>query len=129
MYYYSKGLPIVYVRQFNAIGPWQRKSFVLSAFASRLIEIERGAEAVLNVGDLSCQRDFIDGRDAARAYKLIFEKGNTGEVYNIGSGNITRIQHLLDTAIKESGVTTAVKIVNRQTINERNKLNKHSSFR
>ena len=100
MYYHNKGLPIVYCRQFNAIGPYQRELFVLSAFVKQLILIESGKnEPTLSVGDLDCERDFIDGRDAAKSYRLIFEKGIVGESYNIGTGESISIDFLLKTAI------------------------------
>jgi len=38
------------------------------------------------VGDLSTRRDFSDVRDVVRAYRLLAEKGISGEVYNIASG-------------------------------------------
>ena len=100
MYYHNKGLPIIYCRQFNAIGTHQRELFVLSAFAKQLVLIESGkSEPIISVGDLNCERDFIDGRDAAKAYRMIFDRGENGEVYNIGSGVSTSIGFLLKAAI------------------------------
>ena len=38
------------------------------------------------VGDLSTRRDFCDVRDVVRAYRLLAERGVSGEIYNIASG-------------------------------------------
>jgi GDP-4-dehydro-6-deoxy-D-mannose reductase len=113
MYYVNKGLPIIYVRQFNAIGPYQRKQFVLGSFASQLINIENGYEPILEVGDLTCERDFIDGRDAANAYRLLFENGVVGDVYNVGSGKSIKISVLLDMIINKLSYKGNIEIITR----------------
>ena len=122
MYYFNKGLPIVYARQFNAIGPYQRDQFVLGAFASQLVHIEGGAKPKLEVGDLTCERDFIDGRDAAYAYRLLFENGVSGEVYNVGSGKSVKIKVLLDIILSKINYDGKIEIV----ATKKNKLSKNS---
>ena len=47
--------------------------------------VEDGADEIV-VGDLSTRRDFSDVRDVVRAYRLLVERGVSGEVYNIASG-------------------------------------------
>ena len=122
MYYFNKGLPIVYARQFNAIGPYQRNQFVLADFASQLVNIEGGAKPKLEVGDLTCERDFIDGRDAAYGYRLLFEHGVPGEVYNVGSGKSIKIKVLLDTMLNKLDYHGKIEIVTTK----KDKLSKNS---
>jgi len=122
MYYFNKGLPIVYTRQFNAIGPYQRDQFVLAAFASQLVNIEGGTKPKLEVGDLTCERDFIDGRDAAYGYRLLFENGVPGEVYNVGSGKSIKIKVLLDTMLDKLDYDGKIEIVTTK----KDKLSKNS---
>jgi GDP-4-dehydro-6-deoxy-D-mannose reductase len=122
MYYFNKGLPIVYARQFNAIGPYQRNQFVLADFASQLVNIEGGAKPKLEVGDLTCERDFIDGRDAAYGYRLLFEHGVPGEVYNVGSGKSIKIKVLLDTMLNKLDYRGKIEIVTTK----KDKLSKNS---
>ena len=43
-------------------------------------------ENVLEVNNLKAQRDFVDVRDAVRAYEIILTKGESGEIYEIASG-------------------------------------------
>ena len=87
----------VLTRSFNHIGVGQRGGFVVPDFASAIAAIEAGqTEPVLRVGNLEAQRDFTDVRDVVRAYRLLAEKGVSGEVYNIGSGKPYRISEILE---------------------------------
>ena len=46
----------------------------------------RSGARSLRVGTLSTRRDFTDVRDVVTAYRLLIEKGEPGEVYNVSSG-------------------------------------------
>lgn len=97
VYVRAYGLDIIIVRAFNHIGPKQNPTFVVSDFAKRIAEIEKGIIApILKVGNLEVKRDFTDVRDMVRAYYELALKGSKGEIYNIGSGNVYRIQEMLD---------------------------------
>jgi GDP-4-dehydro-6-deoxy-D-mannose reductase len=99
-YFISHGVQAIRARPFNHIGPGQTERFVAPAFASQIAAIEQGKqEPVMYVGNLSAKRDFTDVRDMVRAYRLLMEKGQPGEVYNIGSGEAHSIQELLDTLL------------------------------
>ena len=96
-YFLSYGLPIVRVRPFNHIGPRQNRKFVAAAFASQIAAIEAGLQPpVMRVGNLEARRDFTDVRDTVRAYTLLLEHGQAGEVYNVGTGVSHRIREMLD---------------------------------
>src|SRR5205085_8754686 len=96
-YFLSYALPVVRVRPFNHIGPRQNRKFVAAAFASQVAAIEAGLQPpVMQVGNLEARRDFTDVRDTVRAYALLLEHGQAGEVYNIGTGESHRVQDLLD---------------------------------
>ena len=102
-YFLSYKLPIVRVRPFNHIGPRQSPSFVVAAFAKKIAEIEKNKiPPVIKVGNLSPKRDFTDVRDTVWGYQLLIEKGEPGEVYNIGSGRSYEIKYILDTLLSFS---------------------------
>lgn len=102
-YFLSYELPIVRVRPFNHIGPRQSPSFVVAAFAKKIAEIEKSSEEKsMKVGNLTAKRDLTDVRDTVRGYKLLIEKGEPGEVYNIGSGRSYEIKYLLDALLSFS---------------------------
>ncbi len=108
-YFQSHHLPIVRVRPTNHIGPRQNEQFVTSNFAKQVAEIEIGArEPVLHVGNLEAERDFVDVRDMVRAYYLALERGEPGQVYNIGSGQPRSIRDMLDLLLATSRVPIRV---------------------
>ena len=88
-------LDIVRVRPFNHIGERQERGFVVSDFAYQIVQIERGLQTDLQVGNLQVTRDFSDVKDIVRGYLLLMEKGQKGEVYNLGSGQDLTIQELV----------------------------------
>ncbi len=91
------GMPIVVARPLNHIGPGQSPSFVTSSFAKQLIGIaHRNQEPVMCVGNLETDRDFTDVRDVVRAYRVLLEKGRSGEAYNIASGTRVKIRTILE---------------------------------
>jgi len=80
-------LNICCTRSFNHIGPGQSDQFVVSSIAKQFAEIAiHHKKPVIKIGAGSIIRDFIDIEDVIRAYDAIFEKGVTGEVYNVCSG-------------------------------------------
>lgn len=98
------GLNVCIVRAFNHIGTGQRPDFVISDWAHQIVEIERGEkEPKLFVGNIKVRRDFTDVRDIVRAYMLIMEKGESGQIYNVGSGKSISLEELLTTMISLSG--------------------------
>lgn len=55
---------------------------------------ENKAQNVLEVNNLSVQRDFVDVRDAVSAYEILLTNGKSGEVYEISSGNSYSLKKL-----------------------------------
>lgn len=105
----SKKLDVVFTRSFNHIGTGQEKGFVIADFASAVAAVMQGGEPVLYVGNTEAFRDFTDVRDVVRAYRLLLEKGKSGEAYNVGSGRVYSIQELLDMLIALSGQAIEVR--------------------
>jgi GDP-4-dehydro-6-deoxy-D-mannose reductase len=96
-YFMSYGLDTVRTRGFNHTGPRRGEVFICSNFARQIAEIEKGVkEPVIQVGNLEARRDFTDVRDMVRAYWLALDKGESGDVYNIGTGEALTMQAILD---------------------------------
>ena len=103
------GLDVVQARSFNHTGPRQKPAFAAPAFARQIARIEAGlAEPVIRVGNLTAHRDLTDVRDVARAYRLILERGVSGTVYNVCSGEARSMQALLDGLCARSDVAVRV---------------------
>ena len=92
----AHGTDVVMARPFNHAGPGQSSSYVLGALARQVAEVEAGRRRRVEVGNLDVVRDFTDVRDVVRGYRLLVERGQAGEVYNLGSGRGTRLADALE---------------------------------
>ena len=102
---------VMTARPNNHIGPGQSTDFVVPSFAQQLLARADGSETgPMRVGNLESLRDFIDVRDIVRGYRLLLEKGEPGEAYNLGSGTLLKIQVLLDTLVEAVGVTPSLEV-------------------
>lgn len=80
------GLETIRVRAFNHTGPGQSPKFLVAALAQRVAEAERDGTTAIPIGSTAPIRDINDVRDIVRAYRLLAEHGEPGDVYNICSG-------------------------------------------
>ena len=99
----SHGLDVIRARPFNHTGPGQAPIFVCSEFARAVAAAEKGrGPGVLRVGNLDVERDFSDVRDVVRGYMALFERGRSGEAYNLASGRTGTIRAMLDHLLAKS---------------------------
>jgi len=96
IYVKAYGMNICMTRSFNHSGAGQQEGFIIPDFAAGIARIEAGIANILKVGNLSAKRDFTHVKDIVRAYRLIAEKGRSGEIYNVGSGKMYSVQNILD---------------------------------
>jgi len=89
------GIPVIVTRAFNHIGPGQSERFAVPAFARGLAAIAAGGKPLLEVGNLTARRDFLDVRDVVEAYIALAERGESGEIYNVCSGTPVAMQEVL----------------------------------
>ena len=85
-YYRTYGLPVITVRPSNNYGPWQYPEklipvVILKAFNNERIPVYGKGENI---------REWLFASDCANAVFLITEKGEPGEIYNVGSGEERR---------------------------------------
>lgn len=129
---------VLMARPFNHIGEGQAAHFAVSSFAKQLAEMSLGLRTpVLSVGNLEASRDFTDVHDVVRAYALLLEKGHSGEVYNICSGQAHSLQSVVDRLLKLSGVDVQIEIdrdklrpaEQTQVWGSYEKINKHTGWR
>ncbi len=91
------GMDIIIARPFNHTGAGQPDNFVLPSFAKKLIGIKyAGGPFEVKTGDVSVSRDFLDVKDVIRAYHALFERGISGEVYNIASGEAIPLRSIIE---------------------------------
>jgi GDP-4-dehydro-6-deoxy-D-mannose reductase len=105
------GLRVVRVRPFNHSGPGQSPDFLLSTLVHQLAKIEAGLESpVLKLGNLDSVRDFSDVRDVVRAYGHLMQSGESGEVYNVASGDGVSVRQLVEMLVDLARVPVEVEV-------------------
>ena len=80
-YYHSFNMPIIITRGNNVYGPNQYPEKLIPRFIEQLLN----GKKVTIQGDGSNVRAFLHVDDVCSALKLVLEKGQLGEIYNIGS--------------------------------------------
>jgi len=90
------GLPVVRVRAFNHLGPGQSDKFVAPSLAERIARNERDGGDAVPIGNMTPLRDVTDVRDVVRAYRLLVERGEAGDVYNVCSGRSVAVKEIAD---------------------------------
>lgn len=96
-YFLSWGLQTIRTRMFTHTGPRRGTVFAESTFARQIAEIEAGIKTgPVKVGNLDSVRTIADVRDAVRAYWLLLEKCQAGDVYNIGGNRTVTVGEILE---------------------------------
>lgn len=101
-YFDAFQIPVMILRMFNLLGPGQPADLACSAFARQIALAELRGENHIVTGNLEARRDFVDVRDAVRAFALIAEKGKPGQVYNVCSGRAVTLLQCLDQMVSMS---------------------------
>lgn len=110
-YFLDYDIPAVNVRLFNTTGPGKTDD-APSDFVRRIIRIKKGLQPpVLEVGNLTPRRAFLDVHDTVRGFYLAAMKGKRGEVYNLCASKTRQIGELLRTAVRLSGVKAEIRPV------------------
>ncbi|KQC04412.1 MAG: hypothetical protein APR53_03440 [Methanoculleus sp. SDB] len=94
------GLRISIARPFNLCGPGQSGAFALGSVIRQAVAIERHEQETLQLANIDSRRDFIDVRDAVRAFWAIaahtaFDSACRGVRFNVGSGASTSVREIL----------------------------------
>jgi len=103
-YFLSYGLKTIRVRPFNHVGPGQAPIFVVSSFARKIAEIEKGAkEPVLTVGNLEAKRDWGHAKDYVEGMWLMLQQDKP-EDFVIATGEQHSVREFVRLAADELGI-------------------------
>ncbi|MDD5633971.1 MAG: GDP-mannose 4,6-dehydratase [Candidatus Omnitrophica bacterium] len=89
-------LPVIMSRTFNIVGPGQTDKLVCGRLVSEIAYCKKQKSGAVSLKNTGTYRDFVDVRDAVKAYVLLAEKGSPGELYNIASGRSVKIKYVAD---------------------------------
>lgn len=99
-YWKTYGLPVIITRSSNNYGPYQFPEKVIPLFITNILEDKK----VPLYGKGENRRDWIYVDDNCAALELVFEKGQDGEIYNVGGGNELSNIELTHHLLSEMGV-------------------------
>ena len=85
--------PAIAMRQFNCYGENETHEYIIPVIIKQIAENRQGNEATIYLGNNSF-RDFQYAGDAVRMATELLEKGEFGEVYNMGSESGIKIYDL-----------------------------------
>lgn len=94
-------MPIIITRCSNNFGPYQH----LEKFIPKVISNALTNQEIPIYGDGLQIRDWLFVEDHCRAIHLALEKGNSGEVYNIGGGNEKTNLEIVQTILTKLGAS------------------------
>jgi GDP-4-dehydro-6-deoxy-D-mannose reductase len=102
----SYATDVVITRSFNHVGQGQGQGFVIPSLAQQIRELAegKGVSTRLKVGNLDPIRDFTNVLDVVEAYRLLLERGVSGEVYNVCSGRAQSIREVVEALMTAAGV-------------------------
>ena len=100
--YLGEGLATLRVRAFNHTGPGQDRAFLAPGLAGRIADAERDQRDEIAVGGLDPVRDLGDVRDVVRAYRLLAERGEPGEAYNVCTGRGVSVAEVAERLLRLS---------------------------
>lgn len=110
-YFLSWGIKTIRTRSFTHTGPGRGEVFALSSFAKQIADIEAGKQdPIVSVGNLESVRTICDVRDMVRAYWLLADYCDPGEVYNIGGNQSMPIGDALEILISYSDKDIEVEV-------------------
>ncbi len=104
--------PVVVARPFNVIGPGMPTHVALQSFAAQVAAIAAGERPpVIETGELSTARDFVDVQDVVRSFaELVQKPAARGQVVNVCRGIPVVLSDLLDALIRIAGVKVERKV-------------------
>lgn len=103
-YFHTYDLPVIITRCTNNFGPYQYPEKAIPLFTTNLID---GLKVPL-YGDGLHQRDWLFVDDHCSGIDVVMEKGQFGDIYNIGAGNETANIDLVSALLKILGLDTSM---------------------
>jgi len=99
-YFATYDLPVIITRASNNFGPYQYPEKVIPLFVTNALD----SIPLPLYGDGLNIRDWLFVDDHCRAVDLLIQRGEKGEVYNIGGGNLLTNQDLTGQILKYLGL-------------------------
>jgi GDP-4-dehydro-6-deoxy-D-mannose reductase len=90
----------VVARAFNHEGPGRDERFAIGSWTRQIARLEKEGGGVLEVGDLTAERDITDVRDVCRAYHLLLDPRIEAGMYNVASERSVSMTHVVEVLVE-----------------------------
>jgi len=105
----ATGVHVTCTRSFNHSGVGHGAEYLLPSLVSRVRALPRdGANATLLIGNGSPVRDYLHVADVVEAYALLLERGESGEIYNVSSGEGITVFDLASRVLSRAGLAATI---------------------
>jgi GDP-4-dehydro-6-deoxy-D-mannose reductase len=105
------GTEVLIARAFQHTGPGHVGAYAMADWARQLAEIEAGpGSGVIRCGNIEVERDYLDVRDVASAYRAVADGGSAGEAYNVSSDVPRTMRSLLEGLIDAFDVEVEIEV-------------------
>lgn len=109
----------IIVRPFFTIGAGRRGD-IIDEWVCAIEKIKASnSPGILNVGDLSLERDYLDVDECSRILIEIAEKGSAKEIYNVCSGISTSLENVCTSLVEVTKSSTLITIKSNAVQNTR----------
>jgi GDP-4-dehydro-6-deoxy-D-mannose reductase len=101
-------VPVICARAFNLVGPGLSPTLFASQVARDIAKAEAGGDATLRVGNLDQRRDFLDIRDAVRAFVTLAMAPHVGGIFNVCTGQSVPVRACIERLVALARVRVSV---------------------
>ena len=95
---------VVVARMFNLLAPGLSERLFVGRVERLVAQWKAKQVDTLELGNLSAQRDYVDGHEAARQLRAVASRGERGGIYHVASGEPVALRTLLQRLLGEAGV-------------------------
>ena len=104
----AEGVRVICTRSFNHSGVGHAQHFLLPALVRRALALRGTSAPRLTMGNQDSVRDYLHVADVVEAYLQLADRGATGEVYNVCSGEGVSASQLASEVLLRVGLNAEI---------------------
>lgn len=106
--YANRGIDVICLRIFNLFGAGISQKLFAGRIQNEINAVKLEQKSTIDVGCLDAIRDYISTDEAARQLIMIAERGISGNIYHIGSGQPITMRDFLVAQLKLHGLSASL---------------------
>jgi GDP-4-dehydro-6-deoxy-D-mannose reductase len=106
--YANRGVDVLIARPFNLYGPGISEMLFIGHLQKQIDEVLAGQKSNINIGSLKSIRDYVSTDEAAAQIYAIANKGKTGRVYHVASGEPITMKQMLNRYLENYNINLSI---------------------